>query len=210
MTVEQRQLLMTVNDIDGVVDVERDRARRIGIAGAVDVDHGVGQAHHLAQGRRIFPARDGRLRAQVDATVWQPPAGQLEAGIGAQIIEVVSVLVATRDRQHAGAQDVLDAVPHQTRIAWVDNQRRECLGNTDTTLGRRQQHHAAVGCDAPTIECCNHFLAFNGWETERQRGIFRHGGCGSRSCVDGMASTPNSVNAINALRDTRQRIPAMT
>src|SRR5437764_381738 len=44
---------------------------------------------------------------------------------------------------------------------------------------------------------------------EPQQGIFGHGGCGSRGRVDRMASTPNSVNAINLLRDTRQRIPAM-
>ncbi len=54
--VEQRELMVVMNHIDGVVDVERDRFRRAGIAGAVDVDHGVGQGDHLAQVRGIFPA----------------------------------------------------------------------------------------------------------------------------------------------------------
>ncbi len=97
MRVEQRELLMPMDDIDGVVDVQRHGARRTGIAGAIKIDHRVGQAHDLAQIRCVFPARYGRLRAQVATTVGQTPAGELEAGIGAQMIEVVGVLVAAGD-----------------------------------------------------------------------------------------------------------------
>ncbi len=39
MGVEQRELLMAVNDIHRVVDVERHRLRRLGVAGAVEIDH---------------------------------------------------------------------------------------------------------------------------------------------------------------------------
>ncbi len=38
MAVPERQLLHVVNDVDGIVDVERDRRRRHEIARAVDVD----------------------------------------------------------------------------------------------------------------------------------------------------------------------------
>jgi len=61
--VEQGQLLMPVHDIDGVIDVQRHFGRGAWVAGAVGIDHGVGQANDLAQRRRIFPARHGRLRA---------------------------------------------------------------------------------------------------------------------------------------------------
>ena len=143
---------MAVHDIDGVVDVQRDGGRRAGVAGAVDVDHGVGHAHHLAQGRRILPTRHRRLRAQIIAAIGQTPAGQLEAGIGAQMIEIVGVLIAAGDGEHAGAQDVDDTVRHQQRIARIGNQTRQALGDPDAPLGSSQQHHAAIGGEAATIE----------------------------------------------------------
>ena len=46
--VEQGKLLVPVHDVNGVIDVQRHRLGRPGIAGAVGVHHGVGQAHHLA------------------------------------------------------------------------------------------------------------------------------------------------------------------
>src|SRR5712672_1407183 len=69
MGVEQRELLMAVNDIHRIVDVERHRRGGSGVAGAVEVNHHAHQADQIAQRRRIFPARDGRLRAQVPAGI---------------------------------------------------------------------------------------------------------------------------------------------
>ena len=198
-----------MHDIDGVVDVQRHLARRAGMAGAIDVDHGVAHGRHLVPVRRVLPARDGRLRAQICAAVRQASAGQLESGIAAQMVEIVAVLIAAGDGQDAGAQDVGHAVRHKVRIARVGDQGRELVGDPQTPLGGGEQHHAAIGRDASAIERGGDFLARDGWEMERQQAIFGHGGCGSRGRVDRMASTPNSVNAINRLRDTRQRIPAM-
>ena len=69
MGVEQGELLVAMHHVDGVVDVQRHRGRRCRIAGAPDIDHHRHQAKDLAQGRRILPARHGRLRAQVPPTV---------------------------------------------------------------------------------------------------------------------------------------------
>jgi len=124
MGIEQRELLMAVHDIDGVIDIQRYGGGRTGIAAAINVDHGVGHAHHLAQRRRILPTRHRRLRTQVITGIGQAPASQLEAGIGAQMIEVVGVLIAASDRKHAGTQNVLDAVRDQQRITRIGDQRR--------------------------------------------------------------------------------------
>ena len=69
MGVEQRELLMAVNDIHRVVDVELHCLRRLRIAGAVEIDHHAHQANQIAQGGCVLPARDGRLRAEVPAGV---------------------------------------------------------------------------------------------------------------------------------------------
>ena len=170
---------MPVHDVNGIVDVQRHPGRRAREAGAVGVDHGVAQANDLAQRRRILPARYGRLRAQITAAVRQAAAGKLEAGIGAQMIEIVGVLVAAGDGEHAGTQDVGDAVGHEQWIARIGDQPREPVGNPQPTLGRSQQHDAAVGGDAAAIERRRDFLAADGWKQEWRGRIVEHGGCGS-------------------------------
>jgi hypothetical protein len=69
---------------------------RVGVLGFVSsrIDHHPHQANKVAQGWRVLPARDGGLRAQIDAGVGQPAAGELEGRIQAQPVEVVGILVA--------------------------------------------------------------------------------------------------------------------
>jgi hypothetical protein len=76
--VPLRQLLVAVHNIDRVVDVQDNRPGWLLATPAPDIDQGVGQADDLAWRRRILPARNGRLRAEVTAAVRQPSAGQLQ------------------------------------------------------------------------------------------------------------------------------------
>jgi hypothetical protein len=108
------------------------------------------------------------------------------------MIEVVGILIAAGDGEHAGAQDVRDAVRHQPRIASVGDQRREPRGEADRSLGGSEQQHPAVRGQPPPVERRGDFLAPDGWEIERQQRILGHGGCGSRGGVDKLVSTPNS------------------
>jgi len=55
MRIEQRQLLMAMRDIAGVVDIERDRLRRLGVTGAINIDEDAAKLHDFAQGRRVLP-----------------------------------------------------------------------------------------------------------------------------------------------------------
>ena len=89
MSVEQRELLMAVDDIAGIVDVERDGCRLARVAIHPCIDQSVGQSDHVAQARSILQARQGWLGTQIAAGVRQPSAGQLECRIGPQMIEVV-------------------------------------------------------------------------------------------------------------------------
>ena len=191
MRVEQRKLLMPMHDIDGVVDIQCDGAGWTRIAGAVDINHGVGQAHDLAQIGGILPARYGWLRTEVTPAVGQASTGELEAGIGAQMIEVVGILVAAGDGEHARAQDVGDAVRHECRVARVGDQRSQPGGDPEAGLDGGEQHDAAIGRHTSTIERGGDFLALHRWQRERQQGIFDHGGCGSVRFGKGWRRHPN-------------------
>jgi len=47
---------------------------------------------------------------QILARVGQPTAGELESGIGAQMIEIIGILIATGDGENAGADHVSERV----------------------------------------------------------------------------------------------------
>jgi hypothetical protein len=63
MSVEQRQLLVTVNGIGGVVDVEGDRPGWMAVAPAPQIHHGAGHADQRASVRGILPVRVSLARA---------------------------------------------------------------------------------------------------------------------------------------------------
>ena len=200
---------MPVHDIGRVVDVERDGGGWPGVAGAIEVDHGVGHAHHLAQGRHVLPARHRRLRAQVGAAVGQAVAGQLEGRIAAQVVEVVGVCVAAGDGEDARAQDVIDAVGDEGGVARVGDQVRQLHRDPQLLLHHAEQQDATVGGDAPAVEGGGQFLAADGWKIKRRDRIVAHGGCGSMRWRGQDGFDTQSLNAFSILRDTRQPIPAM-
>ena len=101
MGVEERQLLVAVHGIAGVVDVEGDGGGRGGEAATEDVDQRRRHARHLDAGRCVLQAAHGRLGTEVAAAFWRPARGQLEQRVGAEGVAVVGILVAAGDRQHA-------------------------------------------------------------------------------------------------------------
>ena len=164
---------MPMHDIDGVVDVQYDGAGWMWVAGAIEIDQGVGQADHLAQVRRIFQARDGRLRAEIAPTVGQASARELEAGISAQMIEVVAVLVAAGDGEHACTQDVSDTVTDERLV------RGSAMTDASMLAIPSAFSTAASSMTPPSEVMRGDFLALHRWQREREQGIFDHGGCGS-------------------------------
>jgi hypothetical protein len=166
MSVEQRELLVAVDDIAGIIDVERDGCRLARVAIHPCVDQSVGQSDHVAQARSILQPRQRRLGTQIATGVRQPSASQLECRIGPQMIEVVGVLVAAADREHASAEHIDKAVHDPRRVAPIREHPGQLVGQTETPLGHRQKHHAPIRGQAPTVERSCDFLGVNGWKRE--------------------------------------------
>jgi len=79
------------------------------------------------------------LRAQIDAGVGQPAAGELEGRIQAQPVEVVGILVAAGDRENAGAQDIGQPMSDPALIAAVRDHRGEPFGEAQPPLRLGEQ-----------------------------------------------------------------------
>ena len=97
--VEQRQLLVAVHRVAGIVDVERDRRRRDREGAAEDVDQRRRQAPHLAGRQRVLQPAHGGLRTQIACALRRPADGQLEQRVAARVVAVVGVLPRDRLRR---------------------------------------------------------------------------------------------------------------
>ena len=141
--VEQRQLLLAVHHVVGVVDVEHDRGRRAGVAAAEQIDEAGADPVQRAGVGEVLQARDGRLARNAAAGLRRTLAGDHQRGIVAQRIEVVGILVAGGDRHHARRHHRPIGVDDEQRVAPVGQRIGDHRGEVETT-GRLAQHHKAA------------------------------------------------------------------
>ena len=104
------------------------------------------------------------------------PTASLNEGIAAQGVAVVGILISAGDREHAEAKHRRQRVDHPLRVAPLPDATRQRLGQAEPAFGPAQQDQPAVGRDQPALEIGGHFLASDGWQIERQKDIFGHGG----------------------------------
>ena len=81
MGIEERELLMPVHDIAGVVDIENDRRGLPFVGRHPLIDERPCEPDRVFQRRRVLHPRQRRLRAQIGARVGQPAASELESRI---------------------------------------------------------------------------------------------------------------------------------
>ena len=111
------------------------------------------------QRRRSLPTRDSGLRTQIRTRFGQPPAGELESGIGPQPVEIVTVGIAAGNRQHACSEHILDCVGDMRRVARTVDQ----SGERSAIARRRSASESKITPLSEermaAIECACDFLA---------------------------------------------------
>ena len=165
MRIEERQLLMSMDDIAGIVDVQYDPGRRPRVRGDPLIDERIGEMDHVTQGWRVFEPGQRRLRDEIPPRIGQPPAGQLEGGVDAQEIKIVGILIAAADCENAGADHFSETVSDARGIAAVRNAARQPFGDPEAALRQREQHDAAIRSETPTIKSGGHFFSVRRLET---------------------------------------------
>jgi hypothetical protein len=78
-------IVALMHAIASVIDVQSHAGRRRRVGRHPLIDERVGQANDVLQARRVLEPRQGRLRAHIPAGVGQPPTGELERRIAAQV-----------------------------------------------------------------------------------------------------------------------------
>jgi len=164
MGVEQRELLMAVHRVTGIVDVERDRGWRAPVAFAEPIHQRRHQAGDLDLRRRILQPRHRGLRTQRIAALRRMAYRHLEDRIVPERIAIVGVLVARRDRKHPQPKHLLKRVLDAFGLAPVPDARRKARGQPELLLDAAQHKHARIRRKLPTVEPNAQFLARNRWK----------------------------------------------
>ena len=178
MPIPERQLLIAVNHVTGVIDVQRHRSRRLGIAGTVDAHHALHHPRQLQRRWRILPAAHRGLAHQTRPRLHQLAQRQAERRIMAQGIKVIGILVPTGDRQYPGLEDLSHAMGNPHQIARIGNTGCQRIANPQRALGHRQQQHPAVRAHAATVKRSCDLLAAHRWKRKQERAIIASGGSG--------------------------------
>ena len=134
---------------------------------------------------------------------------QAEARIIAQSVEIIGILIAARDRQHTGKEDILKSMDHPRRIARVRNTCRKLLADAHHALGLSQQQHTAIRGQPAAVKRSCDLLAANRWIRKYSRAIIASGGCGlwhflSLKSVRIRHPVPNSDQSLTPLPPTLQ------
>jgi hypothetical protein len=143
---------------------------------------------------------------------WPRPVGsasqrQAEARIVAQGIEIIGVLIAARDREHTGTQNVIEAMDHPRRVTRIGDARSKLPADPHRAL--RQQQNAAVRGQPATVERGCDLLAANRWKRKSRCAIIAPAGVvrGINCLAEGLVWTPIFLLQSNRLRHSRQPSP---
>jgi len=174
--IPERQLLAAVHDVERVIDVERDLARRHRKRRTELVDQCRRHLHRFPAARHVLQPAHGRLRAQVGAALGTAADSQLQERVPSQPVEIVAVLVATADRQRARLDQLDKLMPDPPRVAAIGEAAGQTRADAKRALGLSQQKQAAVRGLAAALEIDCELLAVDSWKIEGKQSSFGHGG----------------------------------
>jgi hypothetical protein len=151
-----------------------------GEGGAELVDEGGGESHRLGPARHVLQTADRRLRAQRRTALGCTADGHLQQRIVLEAVEVVAVLVAAADRQHAHLDQLHERMLDAGGIAQVADAAGKPRADAKTSLRLAQQQQTPVGGLIAACEIDCELLARDGWKIEGKKRIVIHGGvaCG--------------------------------
>ncbi|MDB5701632.1 MAG: hypothetical protein JWL66_1831, partial [Sphingomonadales bacterium] len=130
-----------------------------------------GEPNQLTCGRRILPARHGRLAGKPKRPVRQFAQRDFEPRIMTQRVEIVGILVTARYGQDAGAQYAIEAMGYTALVSGIGDAAGKSTSDPEPSLGLRQKQHPTVRCQSAAIKRSSDFPTMNGWKRKGEDAI---------------------------------------
>ena len=165
-----------MNPVLGIVNVEQDAPGYLLEAVAEQLDHCRHHAFERDRTGQVLQPADARLRAQIIATLRQPPHRHFERGIGSERIAVITVGIARRDQHRPIADHLGKPVQYPVGIAPVFDAIGQALCDPQPLLDRGQQQYPRVRGHPAAVEGQVHRLARDRWQARQNPRTFVHGG----------------------------------
>ena len=158
--IEQAQLLIAVNGIEGIVDVEHDLLGSLSERGAVQLDQGPSHAHQTASIGHVLQARECRLRGEI-AIGWEDVLRHLEDRVRAQADGIVAILLSRGNHQQAEADQIGQAMNDLILRSRIIDARGEPLRHPEMLVHFAQGKNSGVGGQQAAVEPRQNGLACN-------------------------------------------------
>lgn len=160
--VEQAQLLVAMDGIEGVVDIQHDPLRRARKRRAEEANHFMSHPEQRPQVGQIFHPRDRGLGAQRRPGLGIMLEGELEGRIIVQITRIVAIFIPRRDHHDPEPDDVFLAVLHLARLTRIGEARRHKTRQVVPAFHLPQERQTGIGTHLSAIEIEQHGLAIYG------------------------------------------------
>ncbi len=151
MRVEQGELLATVHEIIGVVDIQLDGVGRGRVAAAEQVDEADADLVERPDAGEVLEPRDRRLARNIVTVLGRTIAGDHQRGIVTQRIEIAGVLVAGGNGHHARRRHGGIGVDDEQRVARVGQRPRDDIRHAEPDCRLAQYDQAAVRREVASI-----------------------------------------------------------
>ena len=167
MVVVERQWLLAVNRVFGMVHVENQVLWRAGEAGDELLDQGLADAVDVLAAGGMFEARHRGRRSERGGVIErQAVRTELEHRIVAQAVRVVTILVAAADLKDSLCQQVAIGMADVALVTTIVQGFGDALGQSDLPIDAAQQQRAKVGRQTAAGEVGANGMRWNGCKTE--------------------------------------------
>jgi len=139
VVVVERLLLLAMGGILGVIHVQHDHGRRLGVAGDEGLDEAFGQAVNVFARYAVLQARERGAVGQVISLVQRRTTHrQFEHGISAQRVGDITVGVTAGGLEYPLAEQVGQGMVNVRGVALVVNRADQARNQADLQVGTTQ------------------------------------------------------------------------
>ena len=166
MVVIEREFLLAMGRVIGVIEVEHNSGGRLGIAGDEVVDQRVGEPVEVLAVDAVFKTRKGGGTRQVLRGLQGGPLhAELKQGVVPETIGIIAIRIPGGDLIDTLGQEVTEGMVDIGRMPLVLHSSGKAFGEANLAVDATQQEGAKVGRQGPTLKIGPYGIASYGRKT---------------------------------------------